>query len=216
MDILLDLDGTIVDPAAGILASVEAGLAAVGVEAPPRSEMAWIIGPPLRASFSRLGVSAHRVEAALAGYRERYREGAMFDVTPYPDMALTLRVLHAMGHRMMVVTSKPHAFARPIIAHLDLTDLFHAVHGPELDGTFDDKGDLLAHVIASEHLDPRRTVMVGDRRFDADAAWRNDISAIGVTWGYGDRAELQAAGVATMVDRWVDVPAAVARVLRPT
>jgi phosphoglycolate phosphatase len=213
MDILTDLDGTIVDPAAGILASVRAGLVAVGQEAPPVSELGWVIGPPLRVVFPKLGVPTDRVEAAVAGYRANYRAGAMFDVVPYPNMDQTMRALKADGHRLIVVTSKPHAFARPIIAHIGLADVFHAVHGPELDGTHDDKGDLLAHVIATENVDPRRAVMIGDRKFDADAARRHGVPAIGVTWGYGDLTELTAARVAMTVDRWPDVPAAIRAVL---
>ena len=36
--------------------------------------------------------------------------------------------------------------------------------------------------------------MVGDRKFDIDGARANGIAAIAVTYGYGERAELEAAG----------------------
>jgi phosphoglycolate phosphatase len=43
--------------------------------------------------------------------------------------------------------------------------------------------------------------MIGDRSYDVEAAHANAIPAIGVTWGIGDRAELEAAGAEAIVDR---------------
>lgn len=37
--------------------------------------------------------------------------------------------------------------------------------------------------------------MVGDRRQDVEGARANGVSSVGVLWGYGDREELEAAGV---------------------
>ena len=42
--------------------------------------------------------------------------------------------------------------------------------------------------------------MIGDREFDVTAAARNGIRAVGVTWGYGSRAELEGAGAAALCD----------------
>ena len=43
--------------------------------------------------------------------------------------------------------------------------------------------------------------MVGDRSFDVVAAHDNGVRAIGVTWGIGDRAELEAAGADVILER---------------
>ncbi len=42
--------------------------------------------------------------------------------------------------------------------------------------------------------------MIGDREHDAIGAKANGLASIGVTWGYGSREELLAAGVACLVD----------------
>jgi phosphoglycolate phosphatase len=42
--------------------------------------------------------------------------------------------------------------------------------------------------------------MIGDRKHDAIGAKANGLAPIGVTWGYGSREELQAAGVTCLVD----------------
>jgi phosphoglycolate phosphatase len=198
MDILFDLDGTLVDPKPGLIASVQYALDRLGHPVPPAEELQWLIGPPFRVSFPKLLGSADRVEEAIAHYRERYFDGAMHDAIVYDGVADALAALRAAGHRLMVATSKPHYYARPIVAHFGLNPHFHAVHGPELDGTNDHKADLIAHIIRHEGVDPDTALMIGDREFDVTAAARNGIRTVGVTWGYGSAEEL--AGAAALCD----------------
>ena len=53
--------------------------------------------------------------------------------------------------------------------------------------------------------------MIGDRSYDVDAAHANAIRAIGVTWGIGDRAELEAAGADAIVERPAELLALLSR-----
>jgi len=56
--------------------------------------------------------------------------------------------------------------------------------------------------------------MIGDREFDVTAAARNGIRAVGVTWGYGSRAELEGAGAAALCDAPGALASAALAVLR--
>jgi phosphoglycolate phosphatase-like HAD superfamily hydrolase len=58
-------------------------------------------------------------------------------------------------------------------------------------------------------------VMVGDRRHDVDGAHANGIPCIGVTWGIGTRAELEAARADALVARPADLPQALRSICRP-
>jgi phosphoglycolate phosphatase len=198
MDILLDLDGTLVDPKPGLIGSVQYALERLGQPVPPPDELLWLIGPPFRISFPKLLGSADRVEEAIAHYRERYLDGGMYDAVVYDGVPGALAALRAAGHRLIVATSKPHRYARPIVEHFGLAAHLHAVHGPELDGTNDHKVDLIAHILREEGVAPETALMVGDRELDVTAAARNGVSAIGVTWGYGSPAELTGAGAAVL------------------
>jgi phosphoglycolate phosphatase len=191
---LVDLDGTITDPRPGILGAYRHALASLGLEAPPAEDLLWVIGPPLRHSFPKLGVAPERIDEALEHYRVFYQAGAMFDAPVYAGMPETFEALRAEGIRLVLATSKPHVMARPILEHFRLDHHFHAIHGSELDGRNDDKGDLLAHILAEEGVDPARAVMIGDRLFDVKAAQRHGIPSIGVLWGYGGQHELTEAG----------------------
>jgi phosphoglycolate phosphatase len=193
MHILFDLDGTLVDPKPGLIGSIQYALEKLGHVVPPPEELVWLIGPPFRVSFPKLLGSPERVEEAIRYYRESYVRGAMFNAIVYDGVIETLAALRAAGHRLIVATSKPHRYARPIVEHVGLAALFHAVHGPELDGTNDHKADLIAHIVRHERVDPEAAVMIGDRQFDVTAAARNGMRAIGVTWGYGSADELAGA-----------------------
>jgi phosphoglycolate phosphatase len=209
MDILFDLDGTLIDPAAGIITSMQAGLRAVGAPVPAAETLQWVIGPSLRQSIPQLGVTD--VDGVLTAYRATYTGGAMYDATIYPGIIATLGALQATGHRLFVATSKPHAFARPIVAHFGMAGYFKAVHGPELDGTRDDKADLIAHMITVEAINPANALMIGDRLFDCRGATRNGIKTLGVAWGYGSRQELTEAGAIAIIDTPAQLPNAIAQ-----
>ena len=194
MHVLVDLDGTLVDPKPGILGSIQYALRRLGGNVPPIDELAWAIGPPLRWTFPRLLGRDDLTEEAVALYRESYRNGAMYDAVVYPGIPDALATLNAAGCRLILATAKPHVFARPILERFDLARHFVAVHGPELDGTNDNKADLIAHIAGQEGVRRETAVMVGDREHDVIAAAHNGMRAIGVTWGYGSIAELTAAG----------------------
>ncbi len=178
-------------------------LGKLGYAVPPADALLWLIGPPFRVSFPKLLGSADRVEEAIGYYRESYFSGAMYDAIVYDGMPDALAALRAAGHRLMVATSKPHHYARPILRHFGLGAHFHAVHGPELDGTNDHKADLIAHILQHEGIEPRTALMIGDRALDVTAAARNGMRTVGVKWGYGSVEEL--AGAAVLCDSPLDL-----------
>lgn len=208
MNLLVDLDGTITDPARGMLTAMRQGMAAIGLPAP--ADMGWMIGPPLRQSFMSLGATPDDAERALAVYRQSYGAGGMYEADLIGGMEAALRVLKGQGHRLFVATSKPHVYARPIIAHFGLADVFEAVHGAELDGRNDLKHEVIADILATHHLAAKDCIMIGDTRFDVEGARHHAIPCIGVIWGHGGE-RLAAAGPAALVARADELVAAVHR-----
>lgn len=200
MHVLFDLDGTLLDPKSGILGSIQYALRRLGARVPPADEIAWAIGPPLRTTFAELLGRSDQTEEAVALYRENYRNGAMFDAFVYSGIPDALSAISSAGCHLIVATAKPHVFARPILQHFSLDTRFIAIHGPELDGTRDNKADLIAHIVREHRIDVSRAVMIGDREHDMLAAGRNNMRAIGVTWGYGSAGELTSSGAATLCE----------------
>ncbi len=198
--LLVDLDGTLTDPADGILGGFEFALRKLGAPVPSRDSLGWVIGPPLRKAFPKLlpDPSTARVEAAVQAYREYYGSHGIFEARVYEGIPEMLAGWRESGHRLMLCTAKPAAFATKVVEHFDLARHFDRLYGPDLEGRLDDKGDLIAHMIDVEQLDHREMLMIGDRGSDATAALRNGLPCIGVTWGYGSPDELTAAGAAPL------------------
>lgn len=213
MDILVDLDGTLVDPKPGLIGSIQYALERLGEPVPPAEQLLWMIGPPFRLSFPRLLGSNERTEEAIGYYRENYVNGAMYDAIVYDGIHGALDALREAGHRLFVATAKPHFYARPILEHFGLARHFAGIHGPELDGTRDHKHDLIAHILAEHRVRPEAALMIGDREHDVVAAARNGMRTIGVTWGYGSRDELVTAGAAVLCASPADLAQAAVRLL---
>lgn len=201
MNILFDLDGTLTDPGIGITRCIQHALVSLGRTAPDMGLLRHCVGPPLRDSFADLLATEDEamLTEAIRLYRERFAPVGMFENSVYPDVPSGLETLRKEGHRLWVVTSKPHVFAREIVRHFGLSGFFEQIYGSELSGENTDKGELIRHVLDQEGLPPERACMVGDRRHDIVGARKNRVDAIGVLWGYGSREELLAAGPTRIV-----------------
>ena len=196
LSILFDLDGTVVDSKPGILASCSAALHALG-HRPDKLEVDNLIGPPLEEVMaevlSRFGDD--RVAEAVLAYRDHYGSVGFLETTVYPGIEAALDELLALKAKLYIATSKRTIFAERILGRLGLIDLFAGVHGSEPGGGVDRKADLVADVLRRHELSADRCLMVGDRRQDVEGGRANGVSTVGVLWGYGDRDELQSAGV---------------------
>ncbi len=196
--ILVDLDGTIVNSAPGIIGSYQHALRCMGVECPPADDLTWVVGPPSRRSFPKLIGPDQDVEEAVRFYRAHYEATGLFNGAVYPGMRDALTSLYALPARLFVCTAKPQGFAERIIEHFGLGHLFEGVYGADLVGKFDDKGLLIEHIIGVEQIKPSRMIMVGDRANDMLAAAQHTIPGVGALWGYGSKDELTAAGASVL------------------
>jgi phosphoglycolate phosphatase len=200
--VIFDLDGVLVDSRAVFLSCVNYAFEKLGLPPRPDAELLPYIGPPFAYAFGELLGVAHDapiVNACIDGYRERYATASLTETTVEPGIREALTALD--GRRLAVATSKPKAFADPILAAMGIREHFDVVAGPDLHARTEDKTATLARAL--HELGPTRAVMVGDRSFDILAARAHALPSIGVTWGIGTLDELQSAGA----DRLIATPA---------
>jgi phosphoglycolate phosphatase len=191
-NLLFDLDGTLTEPKTGITRCIQYALTGMGCDAPDEADLVHFIGPPLSQTFGHLLATTDErtITQAVMLYRERFAEIGMYENEVYAGMEETLSSLVYAGHRLYLATSKPHFFAAKILHHFGLARYFQAIHGAELDGTRQEKADLIAYILHCENLAAAETAMIGDRKHDILGARANGVTAIGVLWGYGSAAEL--------------------------
>lgn len=211
--VLLDLDGTLIESRPGIVASLHAALRDLGHAPDPDRDLSFFIGPPVAEAMAALlrPYGDDRVAEAVRIYRAHYAREGILGCAPYSGVPEAVAALRAQGCTLFVATSKLRAFAQAILARLGLAAQFQGIYGAEPGGALDRKADLLAHVLAREAIAPARAVMVGDRHHDIAAAHANGVRGIGVLWGYGARAELEAAGAEALVAAPGELAATVAR-----
>lgn len=206
--VFLDLDGTLVDSKPGILSSLVAAFAEVGRPDLAEGDLTWMIGPPFADSFGKLDLPDP--QAAIDAYRRVYDDGGgMFDAAVYDGIFPMLATLREAGHRLYLATAKPHVAATKVTRHFGLSDSMLAEFGPELDGTRNWKGDLLAHALEVTGEDPVRAVMIGDRHHDVAAAAQVGMPSVAVRWGYGQPHEWE--GAAAEIDAPGDLLATLRR-----
>lgn len=196
---MFDLDGTLTDSRLGVTRCIQHALAEAGAVVPSIEALTRYVGPPLAGSFATLLETrdARRIEAAITAYRSRFERIGILENRLYPGIAEVLETFEAAGHEMCVVTAKPRVYALRVLEHVGLARRFRTVHGPELDARKYTKESLIREACAA--APPGRMVMIGDRAEDVRGARSNRAGAVAVTWGYGDREELEAAQPDCMV-----------------
>jgi phosphoglycolate phosphatase len=197
--ILFDLDGTIIDSAPGITATLAYTFEMMGLPIPPPAELLAYVGPPILDSFrDRGGMSLGEAAEALAIYRPRYLETGARDSSVFPGVADVLRAVHAAGIPMSLATSKPETLATVMLSHFGLLGEFDLTTGASDDEVLSSKEDVVAEALlrlAAFGADLSRPVLVGDRKHDVEGAAANGVPTIFVDWGYGSVAE-QAGAIA--------------------
>ncbi len=189
--ILFDLDGTVIDSGAIILASMRhATREVLGLEYSDEELMKTVGGPGLVA----------QMEAIAPEHAERLVDVYRAHNLPLHDtleacvgMEAVLVRLHEEGRTLGIVTAKWRATAELAFATVPLGHLFATIVGG--DETERHKPDPEPLLLAAERLgvEPAAAAYVGDSPFDVRAAKAAGMYSVAVTWGrIHDRARLEA------------------------
>ncbi len=205
--ILFDLDGTLTDPGIGITNSVAYALNKYGIEVQDKTELYKFIGPPLIDSFvNYYGFSYEQAQEAVAYYREYYAETGIFENRVYDGIETLLQQLTDAGKRICLATSKPEPFAKMILEHFGLTQYFEYIAGAAMDETRTKKDEVIKYALEQCNLlGGSNVIMIGDREYDIFGAKTQGVDSIGVLFGYGSRAELEAAGATYIAESVEDI-----------
>jgi phosphoglycolate phosphatase len=208
--LLFDLDGTLTDSRLGIVRCMRHALERLDAPCPDDDVLASHIGESLWVTFAALLATEDRprVERAVALYRERFSVTGLYENQVYPAIPETVAALAGQA-RLYVATQKFGEYAERIVEHFGLRRHFAGVWGTDYDGRLDDKVAVLRELLRTERVAPDQAVMIGDRSHDVLAARAHGLRSVGVLWGYGSRAELEAAGA----DALCAAPAALAECL---
>ena len=191
--LLFDLDGTLVNSEQGITNSVAYALSSFGITVTDKSTLRPFIGPPLVDSFMKYyDFSIQEAKRAVEEYRVYYRKSGIMENELYPGVKETLYSLRSYGAELWLATSKPTVFAKQILEHMKIDDLFSHCFGAELDGSRDSKESVIGYALQAQGiLDTEDFLMVGDRFYDIVGAHAHGIDAAAVLYGFGSFEEFK-------------------------
>lgn len=193
-NILLDLDGTILDSGSGIMKSIQYVLDHFSMYHEPEEKLRKFIGPALIDSFMNFyGFSKEKAEEAVEYFRDYYPEKGMFDAFIYPGMRECIEKMEGDGKKLVLLTSKPIFFASQILQHFGLSDYFFMEIGPDLSEQSSDKTRLIEKALREGNFLKEDCLMVGDTKYDILAAKDVGIDSVAALYGYGEVEEISIA-----------------------
>jgi pyrophosphatase PpaX len=179
--VLFDLDGTVVDSGAIILASMRhATREVLGRDIADAELLQAVGGPGLEAQMAVF--APERVEELVRVYRA-HNEPLHDELEACAGMEDVLVRLHEQGRRLGVVTAKRRATVELAFARIPIAHFFETVVGG--DETERHKPDPEPLLLAAQRMQVAADdcAYVGDSPFDIRAAKAAGMYSVGVTWG---------------------------------
>jgi phosphoglycolate phosphatase len=190
--IVFDLDGTLVDTAPDLVATLNAVLAHEGYGSVAYAEARMMIGRGARHMLARaLGrqggtVKPAEIDRLFAYFIPHYTAHIADHSRPFPGVEPALDLLAAQGARFAVCTNKFEQLSVLLLERLGLAGRFAAICGQDTFGMAKPDPELLRRTIARAAGDLDSAIMVGDSALDVATARAASVPVIAVDFGYSD------------------------------
>ena len=187
--VIFDVDGTLVDSQAEIMAAMTLAFESEGLALPVRATVLSIVGLSLAEAFAALCPDADNTQRArlVEAYKGAFMQlrtdnqemGPLF-----PGARDALDVLRAQDHTLLAVaTGKSRRGLDKVLERHGLTGVFHseqvADHHPSKPNP-----SMILTALNETGVLQQNALMLGDTTFDMDMARAAGIKKIGVSWGY--------------------------------
>ncbi|UJW74017.1 HAD family hydrolase [Rhizobium sp. SL42] len=216
--IVFDLDGTLVDTAPDLVASLNHTIAIRNLEPVGYADLTHLVGQGARMMIKRAfdlrGVLLDEEElpALLDRFIAHYKSGMPGESRPYPGLVAALERLAAEGFTLAVCTNKMEELARPLIDKLGLTHHFAVITGGDTFAVRKPDAGHLTGTIEKAGGNPARALMIGDSINDILAAHNAGIASIAVPFGYSDT-PIEALGASRIISHFDELTVALVREL---
>ena len=197
--IVFDLDGTLADSLADIAAAGNHTLQQLGLKPRDVADYRQLAGQGLE-SLLLDAAGAEHVAAGEPIFKAYYADHFTDQTRPYPGVAKLLNDCIQRDIRIAVLSNKPDAFTQQVMQIVFGQWSFDIVRG-HVEGTAVKPDPAGAFVVRDAlGLQSSEIAYVGDTRADMLTGRAADFYAVGVTWGFRDRDELEASGAQGIVD----------------
>jgi phosphoglycolate phosphatase len=217
--VVFDLDGTLVDSAPDLVATLNIIFAREGLPPVPYDTARNLVGGGARSMIQRSlaaegrKLDAAQVERLVVDFIEHYAAHIADRSRPFPGLEAALDELAAGGCRFAVCTNKLEWLAVRLLDALALSKRFVAICGADTFGLQKPNPDLLRRTIARAAGEPGQAVMVGDSLSDVATARAAGVPVVAVDYGYTETA-VSEMGPDRVISALAELPSAVFDLLR--
>ena len=218
--IVFDLDGTLADTSADLIAGANACLAALGHGRPldPASDRAIAYEggrAMLRAGLARAGLpdAPALADGLYDRFLDHYAEVLDAETRLFPGVIGALRALAGAGCRLAICTNKPTALAGRLVASLGLDARMAALVGA---GSVAERKPHPAPyhaAVARAGGVTARSLLVGDSATDRETARAAGVPCVLVPFGAAGASGAVALSPEALIESFAELPGAVARLL---
>ncbi|WP_423129540.1 HAD hydrolase-like protein [Gaoshiqia sp. Z1-71] len=190
--LIFDLDGTLINSKTGLYNSLSYMLSEMQLDPKGAACIDRMIGPPIQDGLKQvLGFNDRQVESGVRLFREYYSQKGLYEGELYPGVAELLEALQAQGKKLFIATSKKDCFVETVLREFELDRYLTDFQGAG-DGALHTKAELITRLMDRNQLTAsKQIVMIGDTRYDITGGKANEISTIGVGYGFGNSAEIR-------------------------
>jgi phosphoglycolate phosphatase len=191
--IVFDLDGTLVDTAPDLVATLNLIFEREGLPPVPYDEARKLIGGGARAMIvrgleaDRRTVTPERLDQLFREFVDHYTAHVADLSRPFPGVTDALDALSASGHALAVCTNKFERQSLLLLDALKLGDRFEAICGQDTFGVAKPDPEMLRRTILAGGGDPARAIMIGDSETDILTARAAGLPVIAVDFGYSEQ-----------------------------
>ncbi len=188
--IVFDLDGTLIDTAPDLVATLNLLFTTLNIPPVPIAEARPLIGNGVRPLIERglaaqnIGLDTGRVDSLYARFIAHYAEHIADASRPFPGVVQAMDVLAAEGAVFAVCTNKLEWLSVKLLTELDLARRFAAICGQDTFSVRKPHPDALRQTILRAGGDPQRAILVGDSETDITTGRAAGIPVIAVDFGY--------------------------------
>ena len=188
--VIFDLDGTLVDTAPDLLATLNVLMAGIGRRPLEVSEIRGAIGHGARsmigngAKITGDAISDEKIEELFHQYLAYYSSHIADNSVPFPGALEVLEALKAKGTPMAICTNKLESLTRELLQALNLLSYFDVIIG--LDTLEKSKPDPLPveEILRKTGAASAKTLFIGDSETDLKAARAAGTAIVLVDYGY--------------------------------
>ncbi len=181
--VIFDFDGTLADSMPGITRTARHVMREHGWTDEALGDMRRIVGPPFPEAFCLVyGVSREEAESITEDYRAIYKNLGRDGWPLFDGIEDLLRDLRAAGKTLGTASSKRDFLLERGLKTNEVYDLFDYPAAKRTDDG-ESKAQIIERVMTLAGVGPQDTVMVGDRRFDCEAATAVGVPCVGTLYG---------------------------------